>query len=29
VSTHDYYLSYTVSNMASYPQSVRDQLAAR
>ncbi len=29
VSTHDYYLSYTISNMASYPQSVRDQLSAR
>ncbi len=29
VSTHDYYLSYTISNMATYPQSVRDQLDAR
>ena len=27
--THDYYLSYTESNMISYPQTVRDQLSAR
>jgi hypothetical protein len=29
LSTHDYYLAYTISNMDSYPQTVRDQLAAR
>lgn len=29
MSTHDYYLAATVASVASYPQSVRDQLAAR
>ncbi len=29
VETHDAYLAYTVSNMATYPQTVRDQLSAR
>jgi hypothetical protein len=29
VATHDYYLAYTVANMATYPQTVRDQLSAR
>ena len=28
-STHDYYLAYTIANMISYPQTVRDQIAAR
>ncbi|MBM4392677.1 MAG: CotH kinase family protein, partial [Deltaproteobacteria bacterium] len=29
MSTHDYYLDYTVATVQSYPQSVRDQLAGR
>lgn len=29
LATHDYYLSYTESNMATYPQTVRDELSAR
>jgi len=29
MSTHDYYLDYTVATVQSYPQSVRDQLARR
>jgi len=29
MSTHDYYLDYTVATVQSYPQSVRDQLVGR
>ncbi len=29
MSTHDYYLDYTVATVQSYPQSVRDQILAR